>query len=415
MVDLSAEEEQNVIHDIKKVVTKSPKARGENKFQAVINHTIEYSYMYPFSNYTSHCLVPIGCKPLLSYQLEHLEAHDINDIFVVIGKKHSQKVQKFLKGFFQAKPETQIHLVTTEMEFDEECNVLKLLKEKITSDFVYVQGHCLTDLSLLKVIDYHVANDSACTVIAKEWDSNFKPKFFVEQCKIENRYQIYGVSQDHKQVQRLVLKKENTVIEQNKHRMHKSFLKNCKSFVTRTDLSDTGLFFCKFWLLNLLCKIKEDTNGQVDPVNIDEFLNFLIKNQYKKKLYSYIIPTQAEKRYEASEDIAEAISKIMDPYYGKKEEDKVKVLLYVVTNEPGEQYPLYHQTISNVRSFMQANQDATKLQYRPCFREQPTFKTLYNKYKDQIEENKNQKLPYDSNLPQICKLIQGDCVVWEDI
>ena len=105
----------------------------------------------------------------------------------------------------------------------------------------------------------------------------------------------------------------------------------------------------------------------------------------------------------------------MDPYYGKKEEDRVKVLLYVVTNEPSEQYPLYHQTISNVRSFMQANQDATKLQYRPCFREQPTFKTLYNKHKDQIEENKKQKLPYDNNLPPVCKLIQGDCVVWEDV
>jgi len=87
-----------------------------------------------------------------------------------------------------------------ELEFDEECNVLKLLKDHVSKDFVYIQGHCLTDLSLIKVIDYHIANGSACTVVSKEWDSNFKPKFFVEQCKIENRYQVYGVSEEENEV-----------------------------------------------------------------------------------------------------------------------------------------------------------------------------------------------------------------------
>jgi hypothetical protein len=55
------------------------------------------------------------------------------------------------------------------------------------------------------------------------------------------------------------------------------------------------------------------------------------------------------------------LCRIIDPYFGKKEEDRVKVLLFVATNDPSDQFPLYHQTISNVRAFMQANQDATKL------------------------------------------------------
>lgn len=178
-------------------------------------------------------------------------------------------------------------------------------------------------------MDYHIANDSACTVVSKEWDSNFKPKFFVEQCKIENRYQVYGLCDEGNDVQRLVLKKENTVMEQNKHRMHKSFLKNCKNFTARTDLLDTGIYFCKFWLLNMLCNIRNDTDDQVDPVNFDEFLNFLIKNQYKKKMHKYIVKTQTEKRTQAPDDIAEAICRTIDPFYGRKEEDRVKVLMFL--------------------------------------------------------------------------------------
>jgi len=65
MVELSSQEEENKIHDIKKVI--SAKVKGESQFQAILNHTIEYNYMFPFSAYSSHCLVPIGCKPLLCY------------------------------------------------------------------------------------------------------------------------------------------------------------------------------------------------------------------------------------------------------------------------------------------------------------------------------------------------------------
>jgi len=53
----------------------------------------------------------------------------------------------------------------------------------------------------------------------------------------------------------------------------------------------------------------------VDPVNFDELVNFLIKNQFKKKMYSYIIKTQSEKKTQAPEDIAEAIARTIDPYF----------------------------------------------------------------------------------------------------
>lgn len=67
-----------------------------------------------------------------------------------------------------------------ELEHDEEINVLRLMREHIKQDFIFVQGHCLTDLSLLKVIDYHLSNSSAVTVVTKEWDPNQKPKFFLD-------------------------------------------------------------------------------------------------------------------------------------------------------------------------------------------------------------------------------------------
>lgn len=47
----------------------------------------------------------------------------------------------------------------------------------------------------------------------------------------------------------------------------------------------------------------------------------------------------------------------MDPNAGsRQEEDKAKVLMFTAkSDDKSEKYPFYHQSIQNVRNFMQAN------------------------------------------------------------
>lgn len=132
---------------------------------------------------------------------------------------------------------------------------------------------------MLKVIDYHLSNDSSCTIVTKEWDPNFKPKFFLAAQQQDAGCPVFGLSEnDDSGVSRVVMRANSQALKDMHYRMHKSFLKKCKKFSTRTDLLETGIYFCKHWILNLLSKIKADTDEQVDPIELGEFLNFLIKN-----------------------------------------------------------------------------------------------------------------------------------------
>jgi translation initiation factor eIF-2B subunit gamma len=76
-------------------------------------------------------LLPIGNKPLLSYQIEYLERNGVSKIIVVIEKKYLSKLDKYFNNFYKPIYEgTEIELVAVSDE-DESANILKLLKDRI--------------------------------------------------------------------------------------------------------------------------------------------------------------------------------------------------------------------------------------------------------------------------------------------
>lgn len=77
-------------------------------------------------------LLPVGNKPLLSYQIEYLERNGISKIIVVIEKKYMSKLDKYFNNFFTPLIEgTEVELIALSDE-EESANVLKLLKDRIT-------------------------------------------------------------------------------------------------------------------------------------------------------------------------------------------------------------------------------------------------------------------------------------------
>jgi len=92
-------------------------------------------------------LLPIGNKPLLSYQIEYLERNGISKIIVVIEKKHQSKMDKYFNHYFRPtalEGNTEVELVALSDEEDS-ANVLKLLKDRVVvtstqlwSSFLYL-------------------------------------------------------------------------------------------------------------------------------------------------------------------------------------------------------------------------------------------------------------------------------------
>jgi hypothetical protein len=111
---------------------------------------------------------------------------------------------------------------------------------------------------------------------------------------------------------------------------------------SRTDLQDTGIFFCQYWVLNMLSQIQKDTDDAVDPLEFSEFLSFLIKNQYKKKVHKYIVKTPIEQEISPPEDIMSKVNSILTPNLGSDDEDQVKILMYIAQNDTSQRLPFFY-------------------------------------------------------------------------
>ena len=88
--------------------------------------------LYPATDNYPLALLPIGNKQLLSYQIEYLERHGINKIFVVIEKRYLAKLEKYFNHFFKSTLETtEVELIALHDE-EESATVLKLMKDRIS-------------------------------------------------------------------------------------------------------------------------------------------------------------------------------------------------------------------------------------------------------------------------------------------
>ena len=76
-------------------------------------------------------LLPIGNKPLMSYQIEYFERNGVSKIIVVVEKRYMSKLEKYFNNYFKPTQEgTEVDLIAVQDE-DESANILKLLRDRI--------------------------------------------------------------------------------------------------------------------------------------------------------------------------------------------------------------------------------------------------------------------------------------------
>ena len=110
-------------------------------------------------------------KPLLCYQLEYLQRYGVNTIHILVERKYSHKVEKYLKTYYQPEnPEKcQIDLVVFQDE-EETGNALKKLTPKLYTDAIVLEGDTLLDIPLDEALDTHYMSGASITAILKEFD-----------------------------------------------------------------------------------------------------------------------------------------------------------------------------------------------------------------------------------------------------
>tara|TARA_Y100001978_G_scaffold50568_1_gene45281 strand:+ start:992 stop:2236 length:1245 start_codon:yes stop_codon:yes gene_type:complete len=191
-------------------------------------------------------LLPINGKSTLERCLEQLSKNSINNILITIGYK-SVLFQKF-KNNLEKRYNSNIDLFEEKKPLGE-CGALWLLKDKLSTDFVFVNGDIVLSIDFNRLINFHKRLSSDLTLVSH--------------------------TSDHPEDSDLLSTPNGTFIED-------IFFKNSKNqYPTNAYLGNSGICVIKKSLLDLI-----KAPNQNDSKSI---FHFLVRNAYsiKKNIYSY--------------------------------------------------------------------------------------------------------------------------------
>ncbi len=120
--------------------------------------------LYPYTTVLPKPLLPVKDKPILEHILIYLKEYGIKDIIISVGH-----LSQLIENFFQDGKKWGLNI---EYSLEDKplgtIAPLRLIKEKLTSTFLVINGDILTDLNLYDFIDFHQKNNFIATVATTE-------------------------------------------------------------------------------------------------------------------------------------------------------------------------------------------------------------------------------------------------------
>ena len=120
----------------------------------------EGTRLRPYTQVVPKPLLPVGEKPILEIVIKQLKNEGFEDFIITTGYQGD-----LIKAYFQdgAKFGVTIEYTTEEKKMGT-AGALSLIEKAITEPFLIMNGDILTDLSLRKFMDTHIAAGAALTV-----------------------------------------------------------------------------------------------------------------------------------------------------------------------------------------------------------------------------------------------------------
>jgi len=221
-------------------------------------------------------LLPIANKPLIAYQLEHLERMGFYEVLVVI--RHSKTLERYLKTEFKGK--MQIETIEINEESTNNVEALKQIWNKITRDFIIIPCDLLTDVNFDDILDQHIITQASVTMVFRETEANKQQggkKDASKEAKDEsNDYDVVVLDDESHRVLQIT---NNTDIESEGLSIKKTILLRHPNSTISTQLYECHLYVFNYRIIDFLKKCKRKFSNLKE-----DLIPFLIQNQYNKKL-----------------------------------------------------------------------------------------------------------------------------------
>lgn len=218
-----------------------------SEFQAVVLAGGKGSRMTELTTGRAKCLLPIGQFPMIFYPLLLLQRSGFGEVIVIVSEETKSDVAVALD---RCKLKIKIDLVgITGGEDMGTADVLRLIHEKLYTDFLIVSCDLITDINLSGILDFYRTHTACITALLFQVPT--LPDQFVTpgpKSKQKPETDLIGIDNE---TDRLVFLASASDFEETIN-VSRKLLKKHTNFNINSKLLDAHLYVIRKWVLDYL-------------------------------------------------------------------------------------------------------------------------------------------------------------------
>mmetsp|Transcript_43745 Transcript_43745/g.50309 ORF Transcript_43745/g.50309 Transcript_43745/m.50309 type:complete len:452 (+) Transcript_43745:151-1506(+) len=348
------------------------------EFQVVLLAGGDGQRLYPLVDDIPKCLLPVGNKPLIAYQLEWLEKNHGTDVVVVIQQKYKSVIENYLRDVYIG--DLKFEIVTLDERLAT-ADVLRFLSSKLVREFMVISADTILDDSACKIFDFHRIQEPDVTVVLQEQASDNEKK---SKGTIQDSFDVIAL--DSRQQRLLMVADNDDVREEGVNISRELFIKHPRIDL-KSNLLDYHIYIFRPWVIKLL-EEKED----ISSIKLD-LVPYLIDNQYNSDVIE--IRKSFEKKGAIDEDDDDD-DEPTEEQANRSGEKNLKCSAYVISSDK------YGQRCNTIRRYTKLSQQLLQEQIPKCLQVTPNSSAnLLTEYRGKDQGDK----------PDFLRQVGEECVI----
>jgi ADP-glucose pyrophosphorylase len=251
------------------------------EYQAIIIVDYDDGRLFPLTEFTPKCLLPIANRKLLTYQLDMLSKSGIVETFIVTTEEFSTSLKQYCEEYPRDGDNMKVELISLP-EIIGTADGLRAVADRIRGDFIVLSCDVISQFSLIDLCNLHRLSSSDVTIMLTVPTNKEYLKDDVDQ-------EYIGITNEG----RIIFKKPTLELDEGitiskaliNRIPHSSSSSSSGSssapFSLRNDLMDVGIYLFSHWIIEFI-----RSNRRISSIKSD-LLPYLINRQFQSKEYLY--------------------------------------------------------------------------------------------------------------------------------
>eukprot|EP00039_Didymoeca_costata_P019724 m.338684 g.338684 ORF g.338684 m.338684 type:complete len:446 (+) comp18504_c0_seq1:101-1438(+) len=228
------------------------KVNNWQEFQAVILAGGNGNGLDSLTNQIPKPMLPVGNIPMIEYSLRLLDKHGFQEVHVIAQEKMSKAIMELLDDQLTAPghPPLRIKIDLTTIPDDSDmgtADALRLLADKIYTDFIVLSCDVITNLQLFRLFDVHRVNNATVTMTFSEPSSTPENTGYIDR-------DVVGIDPKSK---RVVLLTTEADIDGDNLPVKTSLMNEYPRIQVRKNLNDAHIYVFAKWVMDVLKEKKK--------------------------------------------------------------------------------------------------------------------------------------------------------------